>query len=496
LNLLYHRGVFKFLIDKRRWEWDLKKVEGVEVSDNVIDLLVQSLESLPPKTLIILKLAACIGNYFDLKTLSLVSEQSAIDVGENLWAAVEGEIIYPLDNNYRLINLKKKGIEFPSVEVIFYFQHDRIQQAVYSLIPDDEKALIHQRIGKFLLQSSYKESKNLCPEIIQYVVRTMKNIVINNAGIEGDFQNCPYIQEHQIKSVLCMPVIYQNTLKGVVYLENNLSDNVFNNDRIKILKILSFQASISIDNARLYKNLEDKVRERTIQLKSANEKLKELSLLDPLTSLHNRRYIYEFVSELSVNFIKNKIRLLNNDDKRDLSVKNKVLGVFLIDIDHFKEVNDTYGHLAGDNVLVSISKEFKKMIRVDDFIVRWGGEEFLIILNNTNPEYLEIFLKKVINTIKKTALNLFDNKTIYRTCSIGCTKIPIYKNAPGFLTLEQTINLCDYALYLAKENGRDCAAYIKLKEQDNINEDIKQYLINLSKNIKINYDFIDIEFIK
>ncbi|MBN2441347.1 MAG: AAA family ATPase [Spirochaetales bacterium] len=342
----------------------------------------------------------------------------------------------------------------------------------------------------------YKQSRNLCPEIIQYVARTMKSIVINNAGIEGDFKNYPYIQENKIKSVLCMPIIYQNTLKGIVYLENNLSDSVFTSERINIIKILSSQVSISIDNARLYKNLEEKVKERTNQLNMANKKLKELSLLDPLTALHNRRYIYEFVSELSINFIKNKVNILDNEDKRNLSINENVLGLCLIDIDHFKAVNDSYGHMAGDNVLITIAKVLKKMIRANDFIVRWGGEEFLIILNNTEPEYLELFSKKVLRTIKSTPLKVFENKIIYKTCSLGSVIMPFDKYNPELLNLEQTINLSDYALYLAKENGRDCAAHIQIKNQDNGNKDsIKHYLTSLSKNTEINYDYIEIKFI-
>ena len=239
-----------------------------------------------------------------------------------------------------------------------------------------------------VLQSRpYLESLRLSPEIVRYVQHSRESIVLGNACKEGEFIQSCYVREQRIRSVLCAPVIYQNRLKGIVYLENNLTEGVFTEERLEVVRILSSQASISIDNARLYENLEEKVRERTVQLKEANDRLKELSLLDPLTDLHNRRYIQEFVSEISLNFIKNKLRLVNSEEMRDMSLKNKVMGVFLIDLDYFKDVNDTYGHAAGDKVLVSIARILKKMIRADDFVVRWGGEEFLIILNNTNPEF-------------------------------------------------------------------------------------------------------------
>jgi diguanylate cyclase (GGDEF)-like protein len=342
----------------------------------------------------------------------------------------------------------------------------------------------------------YTESKDLCPEIVQYVARIREDIVLNDACSEGNFQNNPYILKNRIKSVLCMPVIFQNRLKGVVYLENNLSDNVFTSERLEILKILSSQASISIDNARLYENMEEKIRERTVQLKNANEKLKEISFHDPLTNLHNRRYTFEFISDITTKFIKNKIRALNNDDKRELSPKANVIGVFLIDIDHFKEVNDTYGHFAGDNVLITLSEVLKKMVRADDFIVRWGGEEFLIVLNNTKPEYLKIFSRKVLETIKETPLKVSDHQTIYKTCSLGYVKMPLDISNPELLTLEQMINLSDYALYCAKENGRNCAAHFKLKRLVGRDDDFKKDLINLSKNSKVNKEYFKVEFIK
>lgn len=348
-----------------------------------------------------------------------------------------------------------------------------------------------------VMQSLYfSKSSQLCPDIVQYVARTGKSVVLNNACSEGDFQDNDYILENQVKSVLCTPIIYQKNFKGVVYLENNLSENTFTPERLELIRILSSQASISIENARLYENLEEKVRERTDQLKVANDMLKELSLHDPLTKLHNRRYIYEFISEISQNFIKNKIKLLHEDEKRDISLTNKVFGIYLIDIDNFKEVNDTYGHKTGDDVLIIISELLKKMIRADDFIVRWGGEEFLLILNNTKEEYLNIFPKKVLEKIKKTPIKILDNKIIYKTCSIGCTKLPIDARVPDFLTLEQTINLSDFALYKAKEGGRDCSVLIELKEQININEDIIKYLSHISRETEINEDYINIEYIK
>jgi diguanylate cyclase (GGDEF)-like protein len=293
-----------------------------------------------------------------------------------------------------------------------------------------------------------------------------------------------------------MPVIYQTRFKGVVYLENNLSDNVFTSERLEILNILSSQAAISIGNARLYQNMEENVRERTAQLDKANERLRELSFHDPLTDLYNRRYTFEYISDKISSFIQKKFRHMRNEEKRGTAVEDKVLGILLLDIDHFKEVNDTYGHSAGDIALISISKVLKQMIRSDDYLVRWGGEEFLIILYNTKPDYLKRFSYRVIETVKKTPIRIADNEIIHKTCSLGYTEMPLDNVNPGLLNLEQMINLSDYALYRAKEAGRNCAAHLVINKRLVTKDDFIKCMTNPSKTTKVNEEYLKIEFIK
>ncbi|HEX3027710.1 MAG TPA: sensor domain-containing diguanylate cyclase, partial [Clostridia bacterium] len=342
----------------------------------------------------------------------------------------------------------------------------------------------------------FAESRVLCPEIVQYVIRTREAVVIHNAWKDTDYQDNAYIMENRIKSLLCMPVIYQNRLKGVVYLENNLSDSVFTTERLELLKILSSQASISIENAILYENMEEKVRERTIQLNSANEKLKELSFHDPLTDLYNRRFTFEFIYDKVSRFIQKKRKSIDSGEKRNLSVEENAIGVCLLDIDHFKEVNDTYGHSVGDNVLIAMSKILKQVIRADDFLVRWGGEEFLIILNNTKPEYLERFCQRVLKTVRETPMLVSEGKTIYKTCSIGYAQMPLDITNPGLLNLEQMINISDYALYCAKGNGRNCAAHFQLTKPISAGDDLKGYLVNLSRDTKLEEEYFNIKYIQ
>jgi diguanylate cyclase (GGDEF)-like protein len=340
----------------------------------------------------------------------------------------------------------------------------------------------------------FNESYDFCPEIAQYVVSTRENIVLDNASNNPNFQNNLYVTKNKTKSILCMPIIYQNDLKGVIYLENNLMENVFTIERIETLKIISTQIAISIENAQLYVNLEEKVQDRTQQLELANKELKELALHDPLTRLHNRRYVYEYISGLSESFVKSKAAVYFNKQKRDLSLGNNVIGVYLIDIDFFKNVNDTYGHAIGDEVLVKITNVLKNVIRDDDYIIRWGGEEFLIILNKTKIEYLKVFSKKVLDIVSKTPIELMEGQKIHITCSIGCTFLPFEPELSDLFTLEQTINISDLAMYKAKERGRNRAVHVHLQNLSNYSkEEIKKYLMSLKRNSEVDEKFFTFE---
>ena len=120
----------------------------------------------------------------------------------------------------------------------------------------------------------------LSSAIVNYVVRLKQNIILDDACHQGDFTNDPYIVATQAKSILCTPLINQGKLSGILYLENNLTTNAFTSDRVELLRTLSAQAAISIENARLYQRLEDynqtleqQVTERTEQLQQKNEEL-------------------------------------------------------------------------------------------------------------------------------------------------------------------------------------------------------------------------------
>ncbi len=136
----------------------------------------------------------------------------------------------------------------------------------------EEEVQVLQSMPLEQIESS-QEKLRLSSAIINYVSRTRENLVLSDARHKGNFTQEPYIQTYQVKSVLCVPLLNQTQLSGIVYLENNLITDAFTADRLKILQLLSGQAAIAIDQARLYSSLEQKVTERTQALQNKNQEI-------------------------------------------------------------------------------------------------------------------------------------------------------------------------------------------------------------------------------
>jgi diguanylate cyclase (GGDEF)-like protein len=189
-----------------------------------------------------------------------------------------------------------------------------------------------------------------------------------------------------------------------------------------------------------------KVRHANAQLHVKNLELKQQSARDPLTSLYNRRHFQEFMAA----FVAPEQRGAGDD----------VAGaIFLLDVDHFKHINDTYGHAAGDAVLKMISAALGEILRETDMIVRWGGEEFLAFLPAMPRSRLDEVARRVLTGIAGRSVE-HQGQTISANVSIGFAPFPL---APGGTPLpwERAVNLVDMALYLAKSHGRNRAYGVK-----------------------------------
>lgn len=153
LKALYENGQIRFDPENHHWICDIAQVTTLCLTDDVVEFMAQQLQKLPAPTQQVLKLAACIGNQFDLATLAIVSERSSTETAAALWQALEEGLILPTNQVYKFFQLEMvgpTGVE-PAVNPTYRFLHDRIQQAAYSLIPADHRATLHYQIGQLLL---------------------------------------------------------------------------------------------------------------------------------------------------------------------------------------------------------------------------------------------------------------------------------------------------------------------------------------------------------
>ena len=163
LKLLYQEGLLEYDITRGKWQWDIDMIDKKDITENVVGLMAGKIKKLSINTQNTLKLAACIGNQFDLKTLSIVNEKSQRETSIELWNAIrEGLIIS--ENKLLIGNGEESGFNAEYEEkdrfkkpTTFTFIHDRIQQAAYSLIPEETKKDAHLKIGRLILKSISKE---------------------------------------------------------------------------------------------------------------------------------------------------------------------------------------------------------------------------------------------------------------------------------------------------------------------------------------------------
>ena len=156
LKGLHEDGWIAFNLDLSYWECDMTGVRELALTDDVVEFMAARLHKLPEKNREILKLAACIGNQFDLATLAMTCEQSKVEVATRLWGALEEGLILPVSDSYKFfqeINYQEQE-QSDRLWVSYKFLHDRIQQAAYSLISDTEKTATHLKIGRLLWQST------------------------------------------------------------------------------------------------------------------------------------------------------------------------------------------------------------------------------------------------------------------------------------------------------------------------------------------------------
>jgi diguanylate cyclase (GGDEF)-like protein len=191
--------------------------------------------------------------------------------------------------------------------------------------------------------------------------------------------------------------------------------------------------------------------ERQRELEKANHDLGQASITDSLTGLANRRFLTEYIEKEVALLHRRYNRLADGPITPDLLD----LAFVMIDLDHFKTVNDSAGHAAGDAVLRQLRDLLKSASRSSDIIVRWGGDEFLLVARDLSGDGLVELAERIRSRVAAHVFEIGEGRVVRTTCSVGFACYPFFREQLDALSWEQVISVADRALYVAKASGRN-----------------------------------------
>jgi diguanylate cyclase (GGDEF)-like protein len=221
-------------------------------------------------------------------------------------------------------------------------------------------------------------------------------------------------------------VLYVSAIFLMMYL-------VWAQQQKKVLREASYARRLQAEVAARTSEL----AERNSQLQHANSQLQEASVTDPMTGLGNRRSLYNAVNAL-----------LQPDAAGHVSTQRIVL--MIVDLDRLKPVNDQYGHEAGDRMIVQIGELLKQVSRSTDLVVRWGGDEFVVVCRDADMSIAMQLAERMRGIVAKQLFRVGAGRAARTSCSIGFAPYPFVQEFPECTTWEQSLALADAALYQAK----------------------------------------------
>lgn len=301
-----------------------------------------------------------------------------------------------------LVNILHKKMNYLGLVVLLWDEEERVLRVKRSFGYDD---------GEQLKNMVFKPGEGISGLVIQ----TGEMILVNDTTHDPRFLH--YKGKKIIDgSFLSIPMKFKGDIIGVLNFSRP-GKFMFKEDEIELLKAVANQAAIAIKNAELY------------------QKTLDLSITDSLTGLFNRRYFFKRFSEI----IDNAIRY------------NTGFSALMIDIDHFKKFNDTYGHKAGDEILKRVAYILSSRVRKVDIVARYGGEEFVILFPRMKKKEAVDLAEKLRKNVELSKF-IFEGEPIEQkiTISVGVATYPDDINDP-----KQIIDIADKALYEAKRRGRN-----------------------------------------
>ncbi|UCN01103.1 GGDEF domain-containing protein [Sulfurimonas sp. SWIR-19] len=305
-------------------------------------------------------------------------------------------------------------------------EHDLTKEIVYQRIVDvlsNKYELSHFAFYEIdTLKATRKliyisNGKSVCNDKVDEEASLCRAHRTNTAVISSEFVNLCRECSCEGLEYICIPFTIND--------ENSLVISITTKEKNELNRVNSFIKSIEnyLEAAK-----------PVIESKILMSKLRDTSLRDAMTGLYNRRFLEEFIDTFA------------NQAKRD----NTTYSVLMLDVDFFKKVNDTYGHDVGDKVIAKIGEVLRSSIRESDLAIRYGGEEFVVLLHNATDEGTKMIASKIHSEFSKLVFDVGNGKTIQKTMSIGISKFP--KDGD---TIWKCIKYADTALYVAKTTGRN-----------------------------------------
>jgi diguanylate cyclase (GGDEF)-like protein len=232
-----------------------------------------------------------------------------------------------------------------------------------------------------------------------------------------------------------------------------------------------------IELTRLARELDQRTRE----LDRANERLREVSVTDLLTGLRNRRFLEEHIGD-DLATVRRAYGIAKRGRTPD--PRNVDLGFLMVDLDRFKEINDTHGHESGDMVLRQVADIFRGCLRENDAAIRWGGEEFLLLARQVNRQHVADVGGRVLREVRAANFDIGGRERISMTCSVGWSFYPFGVEDPEIVTWEEMVRLADAALYIAKNAGRNLSIGIVPADERITAEQFKRCLGDLREALR------------
>jgi len=256
--------------------------------------------------------------------------------------------------------------------------------------------------------------------IAGWVAQHAEPLLVEDAKKDARFSSrFDELTQSQTRSVVCVPVKGRDKVLGVIELVNCQGNESFRKDDIPILKNLADYAAIALENARYV------------------QRIHELTITDDCTALYNARHL---------NFV------LDAEIYRSTRYGYE-FSIIFVDLDHFKHVNDTYGHLVGSKLLWMIGDIIKGHLRMIDYAFRYGGDEFVVLLPQTSKESALMVVRRTKELLNSTVFFAEEKLNIKVTASFGVASFP--KDAR---TRKDILRMADEAMYLVKNTTRDSIA--------------------------------------